>query len=72
MTTDVRRVVATAVEDELLHAGRSTRWLAEQVGITEATIRKKLAGEADFTIADLAEIAVALDISVARLTPRPH
>lgn len=72
MTTDVRRVVAAAVEEELLHAGRSPEWLAPQVGITGAELREKLAGEADFTVADLAEIAHALEIAVARLTPRPH
>lgn len=72
MTTDVRRVVATAVEDELLRAGRSTQWLSRHVGITAAELRERLAGEADFTVTDLAEIAQALDIAVSQLTPRPH
>ncbi|MEV7800588.1 hypothetical protein AB0O14_15980 [Microbacterium foliorum] len=72
MTTDMRRVVATAVEDELLRAGRSAQWLSRQVGITGAELRERLAGEADFTVTDLAEIAQALDIAVAQLTPRPH
>ncbi|MFJ2544533.1 hypothetical protein [Microbacterium sp. NPDC087589] len=72
MTTDVRRVVANAVEDELLRAGRSTQWLSTQVGITVAELRERLAGESDFTVADLAEIAQALDIAVAQLTPHPH
>ncbi|KQR47594.1 hypothetical protein ASF87_01040 [Microbacterium sp. Leaf161] len=72
MTTDVRRVVAEAVEEELLRAGRSTQWLSARVGITGAELREKLAGEVDFTVTDLAEIAQALDIAVAQLTPRPH
>lgn len=72
MTTDVRRVVANAVEVELLRAGLSTQWLSTQVSITGAELRERLACEADFTVADLAEIAQALDIAVAQLTPYPH
>lgn len=72
MTTDVRRVVATAVSEEVLRAGHGTQWLAQQLGTTVAELREKLAGEVDFTVADLAEIARALDIPVAQLTPRPH
>lgn len=72
MTTDVRRVVANAVEEEMLRAGRSSQWLSAQVGITGPELREKLAGEVDFTVTDLAEIAQALDIAVAQLTPRPH
>lgn len=72
MTTDVRRVVATAVEEELLRADRSTQWLSQETGITGRALRKKMSGKADFTVADLAHIAQALDIPVARLTPSPH
>lgn len=72
MTTDVRRVVADAVEEELLRAGRSSQWLSARVGINGTELRRKLAGEVDFTVTDLAEIAHALGIAVAQLTPRPH
>lgn len=72
MTTDVRRVVADAVEEELVRAGRSSQWLSARVGITGTELRRKLAGEVDFTVTDLAEIAQALGIAVAQLTPRPH
>lgn len=72
MTTYMRRAVAAAVEEELLRAGRSAQWLSRHVGITGAELRARLAGEADFTVTDLAEIAQALDIAVSRLTPRPH
>ena len=69
MTTDVRRAVANAIEEELRRGGRDAPWLSDRAGIARAALRRKLAGEADFTVADLAEIAQALDISVARLTP---
>ena len=39
---------------------------------TGTELRRKLAGEVDFTVTDLAEIAQALGIAVAQLTPRPH
>ncbi len=69
MTTDVRHAVAEAVTEELRRGGRDASWLSDRTGIAGAVLRSKLAGRSDFTVADLGDIAQALDISVARLTP---
>lgn len=69
MTTDVRHVVAKAVDRELRRGGRDTAWVCARTGIAGDVLCRKLAGELDFTVADLADIAQALEISVARLTP---
>ncbi|WP_145985674.1 MULTISPECIES: XRE family transcriptional regulator [Microbacterium] len=70
MTTDLRRAVALTVRSELVGAGRTVSWLAEQTGIAPHVLQKQLAMQLDFTVTDLAEIAGALSIDVARLVPR--
>ncbi|MGJ0388930.1 hypothetical protein [Microbacterium sp. CGR1] len=70
MKTDLRRAVALTVRSELVSAGRTVPWLAEQTGIALHVLQKQLAMQLDFTVTDLAEIAGALSIDVARLVPR--
>ncbi|WP_341954858.1 hypothetical protein [Microbacterium sp. LWH13-1.2] len=71
MTTDLRRAVALTVRAELLGAGRTIPWLSQQTGIALHVLQKQLAMQLDFTVTDLAEIADALSIDIARLLPRP-
>lgn len=60
------------MEEELIRIGRDMQWLSEQTGLALVVLRRRIEGEADFSVADLGAIAAALDISVARLTPDPH
>lgn len=55
---------------EVARAGRTARWLSTQTGIAPDVLSRKLAAQLDFTVAELADIAGALDIPVARLVPR--
>lgn len=69
VTTDLRHAVASTVRSELAGAGRTIPWLSEQTGIDLRVLQKQLAMQLDFTVTDLAEIAGALSIDVARLVP---
>lgn len=70
MTTDVQRLVAATVASALARTGRSTRWLAARSGIDHETLERKLVLRADFTVADLSDIAAALGMPVTELAPR--
>lgn len=63
--------MALTVRAELLGAGRTIPWLSQQTGIALHVLQKQLAMQLDFTVTDLAEIADALSIDIARLLPRP-
>jgi transcriptional regulator with XRE-family HTH domain len=62
-------VVAAAVISQLRTAERSIDWLADETGLSPVALRQKLSGGADFTVADLAEVAAALGISPTTLVP---
>lgn len=72
MTTDARRVVASAVSEQLECHGGGLGWLAGQMGTTVVTLRRRLDGRGDFTVTELAAIAAALDISPTLLVPPRH
>ncbi|MFJ2553346.1 helix-turn-helix domain-containing protein [Microbacterium sp. NPDC087591] len=72
MTTEDRRLVAEAIAAHLGRAGRSRRWLSEHSGIAYSTLRRRMQGRSDFTITELADIALALDLSPAALVPSPR
>jgi len=65
----VRRVVALSVASALMRAERSSRWLAARSGIALSDLERKLGLQADFTVADLADIADALGVAVADFVP---
>lgn len=69
VTTEVRRLVASAVLSELGRRGRDAVWLADRAGLDERVVAASLAGRRDLTVAELAAVADALDVSPARLTP---
>lgn len=62
-------MVASAVLSELARAGRTPQWLSEKTGIASHILEAKLAMQVDLTVSDLADIADALDLPVARLMP---
>ena len=69
VTTEVRRLVASAVLSELGRRGRDAVWLADGAGLDQRVVAASLTGRRDLTVAELAAIAGALDVSPARLTP---
>ncbi|MFF3029337.1 hypothetical protein [Microbacterium sp. NPDC057944] len=71
MTTEVRRKVADAVRSALAASGHTERWLAARASIDRDDLRDKLTLRTDFTVTDLADIAVALGIPIATLFPQP-
>ncbi|KJQ54447.1 hypothetical protein RS85_01599 [Microbacterium sp. SA39] len=54
---------------ELRRSRRTVGWLSEQSGIEVPLLAAKLREDEDFTIADLANIAPALDVPVSSLMP---
>ena len=66
----MQRLVAATVASALARTGRSTRWLAARSGIDHETLERKLVLRADFTVADLSDIAAALGMPVTELAPR--
>ena len=65
----MRHLMASAVEAARLHAGVSFMELAEQAGIAPATLADLLEERADFTMEDVAGIAMVLGVPVTRLLP---
>ncbi|GGM55945.1 hypothetical protein GCM10010489_29410 [Microbacterium saperdae] len=64
--------MAEAVATQLGRAGRSRRWLSEHAGIGYSTLRRRMQARSDFTVTELAAIALALDLSPAVLVPSPR
>lgn len=69
MGTELRHLLAAAVEAARLHAGVSGLWLAEQAHIAPQQWDDLVHEREDFTIVDLAGIAAALRIPVTSLLP---
>lgn len=69
MGTELRHLMASAVEAARLHAGVSFVELSEQTGIAPAALADLLEERADFTMEDVAGIAAVLDVPVTRLLP---
>ncbi len=69
MGTELRHLMASAVEAARLHAGVSFIELSEQTGIAPAALGDLLEERADFTMEDVAGIAAALGVPVTRLLP---
>ncbi|WP_431865707.1 helix-turn-helix domain-containing protein [Microbacterium paraoxydans] len=69
MGTELRHLMASAVEAARLHAGVSFMDLSEQAGIAPPALADLLEERADFTMEDVAEIAMVLGVPVTRLLP---
>ncbi len=69
MGTELRHLMASAVEAARLHAGVSFIDLSEQAGIAPSTLADLLEERADFTMEDVAQIASVLGVPVTRLLP---
>lgn len=66
----MRRKVADAVRSALAASGHTERWLAARASIDRDDLRDKLTLRTDFTVTDLADIAVALGIPIGTLFPQ--
>lgn len=69
MGTEECHLVASAVASELRRTEQSVEWLSERSGIDQIALKAKLRTQSNFTMVDLANIAAALNIPVAALTP---
>jgi len=62
LQTERREALASKVRQAMKDAGISDSALARTTGIPRPTLRRKVLGERDFSFAELAQVAVALDI----------
>lgn len=61
--------VAGEVRANLARRAKTKVWLAEQLGISTATLQRRLAGQSSFSLAEISTIAESLDIPVSDLLP---
>ncbi|MCL2611983.1 MAG: helix-turn-helix domain-containing protein [Nocardioidaceae bacterium] len=66
----VSTAVAGEVRAQLARLNQSGIWLSEMTHIPHPTLRRRLAGDGNLTIDELAKIARALGVSMASLLPR--
>lgn len=57
------------VAEAIRRADRTQAWIADKAGISTGTLRKKLRGGTSFTVAELRDIAEALNVSPSSLLP---
>ncbi|PQM45713.1 hypothetical protein C1Y40_04157 [Mycobacterium talmoniae] len=69
MDQAVNRRVATQVLRRLSESEMDNANLAERVGISEATLVRRLTSKTSFTVDELARAAVALQCSLSDLIP---
>ena len=50
------------IEIELLKRGKTRRWLAAEIGISESGLRNKLKGRQDFTFPEFEKIVKIFDL----------
>lgn len=71
MTTGLSDIVAANVRAEMARRKISQRALADKIGISHASIYRRLRGELAFDVDELGAIADALGIDVRALLPEP-
>lgn len=67
MRNSVRERVAGAVRAEVARQRRSRLDLARAIGVSRATVDRRLAGEQDFTVTELQDAADFLGVKAADL-----
>ena len=65
----IRNTTAENIRHAIMAADRSHRWVADRSGIAMSTLRRKLAGGADFGVLEVVRIANALNVHPADLLP---
>ena len=68
-TTTYTSIVAANARAALARRDKSQRWLAEQTGIKEGTLHRRLRGDYPFLDWEVAAIAEALSVDITELMP---
>ena len=66
---NTKRETREMVRDAMRDADRSWKWTADQAGIAYPTFRRRLLGDKDFTVSEVARIAHALGVQPIDLLP---
>lgn len=61
------QIVAGEVRAHLARRDLGKKWLAETLGVSVATVNRRLAGKSAFTLAEVSTLAEALGIPVSAL-----
>lgn len=70
VTPEGRRGSASRIKTAIVALGKTVRGVAQQSGIPERTLVRKLNGDGlDLTLRELHAIAMALDVDVSALLP---
>lgn len=69
MEHDVNRSVATRLVRQMSETGTNNADLAAQLGMSEATLVRRLTSSTSFTVAELAQASRVLGCSLADLIP---
>lgn len=67
--TGHREAVAAEVRATVARQQVSLSELSERTGIAKSTLSNKLRGKTDFSISELIDVAIALDVPTADLLP---
>lgn len=62
--------IAEELRMALARAQRSQRWLAEQTGISAATLSRKMRGDGSITLGEVLAICAALQVSATDIVAR--
>ncbi|XBH21585.1 hypothetical protein V5R04_15475 [Jonesiaceae bacterium BS-20] len=61
--------MAVLVQEAMKQADRSMKWTAVKAGLKVSTFRRKVLGEGEFKVSELAQVARALDVMPMALLP---
>lgn len=67
MVTNIEKSFGNVVLTELAKQGKSQSALSDHLGITQATVSRKLAGKISVSLADAEQIASFLDLKLSRM-----
>jgi predicted transcriptional regulator len=66
---DTKQDASQIILQAILDAERSQQWVANKAGIPVTTLRRKLQGQTDFRLSEVANIACALNVNPSDLLP---
>lgn len=69
MRRDVSARTADKVRGKLAEQRKSAPWLADQIGVSRATMARRLNGEQPFDLNEIAATATALGVALVDLLP---
>jgi transcriptional regulator with XRE-family HTH domain len=69
-TLSTSQHTAASVRAEIARAGRTARSVALALGWSTSTMSRRLSGETEFTVSELATLATLLGVPITDLLPR--